>query len=108
MLKLGELFWKDVGISQGLVQRWVLNRCGLHDVIGSRSFPDWVTSLGSQDPGVGMRMEDLSPHKEVFLAVLMPHCRQGTLGGSEHLLSGLFKRKQDALLSGVLWNRVRQ
>lgn len=42
-------------------------------------------SLGSQDPGAGVGTEDLSQGSEVFLAILTPHCGQGTLGGSQHL-----------------------
>lgn len=54
-----------------------------------------------------MEMEDLSQGSEVFLAILTPHCGQGTLGGSQHLVWAI-QPDQDAHLSGMLVNRVRK
>ena len=64
-------------------------------------------SLGSQDPGAGMEMEDLSQGSEVFLAILTPHCGQGTLEGSQYLIWAI-QLNQDAHLSGMLVSRVKK
>ena len=48
-----------------------------------------------------MEMEDLSQGSEVFLAILTPHCGQGTLEGSQYLIWAI-QLNQDAHLSGML------
>ena len=63
-------------------------------------------SLGSQDPGAGMEMEDLSQGSEVFPAILTPHCGQGTLGDSQYLVWAI-QLNQDANVSGMLVSRVK-
>ena len=60
--------------------------------------------IGKSGPRGRDGAEDLSQGSEVFLAILTPHCGQGTLGGSQHLDWAI--QLNHAHLSGMLMSRV--